>query len=449
MTRSERILLGLGCLGLVAVLCLASAGTVWMVGSGAVDVASISRDLAPAAAGDPSESPENVPAELASKAADPSGDSAQDPAPAGLIQPRPSATDAKREALPLRGVSVEDTAPLARLYEQVNPGVVSVAVEQTISVAGQEFRQLGGGSGFVYDDAHIVTNNHVIASASPDSIEIHFYDGSRRKGKVIGADAYSDLAVIQVESMPERARSLPLEDDFDSLRVGQPAVAIGSPFGKTNSMTYGIISALGRTIPADLEPGGPGYGIPETIQTDAAINPGNSGGPLLNLSGEVIGINAQINTTNQQPGGVPGSSGVGFAIPSSIVAKVVPALIAEGKVVWSYLGVSGLPEEAFSVDVARANGLTEPTGAYLLEVLPDGPSSASLRGSKGTADAQGSVPVGGDIILAINGEVVHDFDDLLTYISIQTVPGQEVELTVLRDGKEIKARVTVGQRPDR
>lgn len=466
MTRSERLMIGLGCLGAVVMLCMASAGGLWLVTTGqtanltnglerirgsvaqAPDAAPAAGAEArtapaageqPAAAEDASPGDTTAPAREQSRARDGSGTGQ----PSQLRTLERNVDSSPREPLPLRGVAVEGDGVLTRLYEQVNPGVVSILVQQSVTMGNQEFSQTGGGSGFVYDGSHLITNNHVIDGA--DSIEVVFFDGSRREGRVVGADAYSDLAVVAVDEMPASARALPLEDDFGSLKVGQPAVAIGAPFGRANSMTYGILSALGRTIPADLDPGQPGYGIPQTIQTDAAINPGNSGGPLLNLSGEVIGINAQINTTNQA-GGVPGNSGVGFSIPASIVAKVAPALIETGKMTWSFLGVSGLPEDRFTVEVAKANGLSEPIGAYILGVPADGPSAGILRGIDEPASNAQQLPLGGDIIIGIDDQPVQSFDDLLAYIAIRTEPGQTVELKLLRGGEEVTERVTVAER---
>jgi S1-C subfamily serine protease len=284
-----------------------------------------------------------------------------------------SAAQAPRRNLPLPAPQLDLASGLTSLYEQVNPGVVSIVVtkQSPLSFQGQQIPQRGSGSGFVYDDRHIVTNNHVVGDA--DDVEIVFHDGQRRDATVVGTDVYSDLAVVRVDDMPDEARVLPVTGEFDSLKVGQPVVAIGNPFEKANSMSFGIISALGRTIPD----GQTQFAIPETIQTDAAINPGNSGGPLLDLRGQVVGINAQINTTNIQPGGIPGNSGVGFAIPSSIVLKVIPKLIRDGEHDWSYLGVSG---GAITTDLAEANGLSDTLGAYIHCVPDGGPSVGRLEG---------------------------------------------------------------------
>ncbi len=426
MTQNERrLLVGFGMLGLVALMCIVAAGAglaLYLPSSSLVD------------------SVESAVEPITEAIAQPTT-----PVPAGLP---PAGPTTALETLPLAGVGGPGGADLTRLYEQVNPGVVSLGVVQEIELGGQTFRQAGGGSGFVYDDRHIVTNNHVAGES--ETVEVIFHDGQHRTGTVVGGDAYSDLAVVRVDDLPASARVLPLVGDFGSLRVGQPVVAIGNPFGRANSMSYGIISALGRTIPTGLEAG---FGIPQTIQTDAAINPGNSGGPLLDLSGQVIGINAQINTTNVDPGGgPPGNSGVGFAIPASIVARVAPVLIQEGEYAWPYLGVGGWPQEAFTVAVAEANKLPDARGAYIYTVRPDGPSVDLLHGAsnagRGEADAgEDFVPLGGDVVLAIDGTPIGSFDDLLTYIAIRTTPAQTVELTVLRDGQTITVPVTLARRP--
>jgi len=362
------------------------------------------------------------------------------------------------EPLPLRD-SAATATDLSRLYEQVNPGVVSIRT----SIERGAMMGAGTGSGFVIDDRHVVTNNHVVAGSN--RIRVVFADGLEREGRLVGADAYSDLAVVEVEDMPRSARSLPLVEDFDDLKPGQAVVAMGNPFGDyQNTMTAGIISALGRTIPSDPEGGQPmpfdpnnpfgqrqqqrqgttaRFSIPQTIQTDAAINPGNSGGPLVNLRGEVVGVNAQIRTQ-----GIAANAGVGFAIPSSIVAQVVPTLIAEGRYAWSYLGVSGT---SVTRDLAERIGLDPDfQGAYIDAVMTGGPSVQALRGSDGVAASGQSLtdlPTGGDVIVAIDDAPVRSFDDLLTYVALETRPGDTVELTLLRDGQEVVVPLRMGTRP--
>ncbi len=322
---------------------------------------------------------------------------------------------------------------LVDLYKRVNPAIVNIT---TYLKSNNLLMPSGQGSGFVIDrDGHIVTNAHVIHSA--DQVEVTFSEGTIRVAEVIGEDLNSDLAVVRVESMPAGIEPLVL-GNMETLQVGQSVVAIGNPFGLEGTLTAGIISALGRNIPA-LTP----FNIPASIQTDAAINPGNSGGPLLNLKGEVIGVNAQIET-----GGTSRSnSGVGFAIPVSIVKVVVPDLIENGKHDWAYLGVRGGNLNPF---IVKAMKLTVEKGAYVSEVLPDGPSAkAGLRGATDTVVVDGrQVDVGGDVLTAVDGQPLQSFDDLLLYIALNVRPGDTITLTVLRDGKTLEIPVTLSKRPE-
>ncbi len=327
---------------------------------------------------------------------------------------------------------VEDDTALVNLYAAVNPSVVNITIYNN---RDGQFIPEGQGSGFVYDsEGHIITNAHVVHGA--DQIEVTFSEGTTRLAELVGEDLNSDLAVVKVELLPG-LQPLPL-GDMETLAVGQTVVAIGNPFGLQGTLTRGVISALGRTIPA-LTP----FSIPQSIQTDAAINPGNSGGPLLNLKGEVIGVNAQIETD-----GVSRSNlGVGFAIPVSIVKVVVPDLIEKGEHEWAWLGVRG---GSVTPLLVQAMELPFEKGAYLAEVLPNGPSDqADLRGSSDSVTIDGrTVEVGGDIITAINGQPVTSFDDLLIFIALNAKPGDAVTLTIWRDGKYMDVTVNLEKRPD-
>ena len=327
-------------------------------------------------------------------------------------------------------VATEDQV-LVDLYARVNPSVVNITIYA--SRDGQVIA-LGQGSGFVYDSAgHIVTNAHVVHGA--DQIEVTFYDGLTRKAEVVGEDLHSDLAVVKVE-LPQGVQPLRL-GDMSELAVGQTVVAIGNPFGLSGTLTRGIISALGRTIPALTI-----FSIPQAIQTDAAINPGNSGGPLLNLNGEVIGVNAQIETNGTSNSNI----GVGFAIPVSIIQRVAPALVKDGEYVWAWLGVRG---GDLTPTLVQAMNLPVEQGAYLVEVIAGGPSSkAGLRGASDTAIVEGrSVDTGGDVVTAIDGQPIKTFDDMLIYVALNTSPGQPVVLTILRDGEYQDVTVTLEPRP--
>jgi len=331
---------------------------------------------------------------------------------------------------------------LINLYKRVNPAVVNIRVVKHVDTEelppwseGDDLYQEGQGSGFVLDsDGHIVTNNHVVSDA--EEVEVVFYDGSVARAQVVGTDPDSDLAVVQVDT--DRAALATVElGDSDELEVGQMAIAIGNPFGQQSSMTMGIVSAVGRTIPTAGTP----FSIPQAIQTDAAINPGNSGGPLLNLSGQVIGVNAQIAT-----GGVSGANaGVGFAIPSNIVRIVAPSLIETGSYTWPKIGVTGTD---LSLLIRQANNVEIQQGAYIDSVDPEGPAAqAGLQGSTGTRTVSGvEASVGGDVIIAADGEPVLSFSDLLVDIAFKQ-PGEEVQLTILRDGSEEQVTVTLAPRP--
>jgi len=320
---------------------------------------------------------------------------------------------------------------LVDLYNRINPSVVNITVY--INQDG-ELTSYGQGSGFVYDDqGRIITNAHVVHGS--DAVEVTFSDGLIREATVIGEDLNSDLAVLQVE-LPAGSAAIPL-GSMDKLAVGQTVLAIGNPFGLEGTLTRGIISALGRTIPALTV-----FSIPQAIQTDAAINPGNSGGPLLNLNGEVIGVNAQIETT----GTSASNQGVGFAIPVSVIQRVIPALIEIGKYDWPWLGVAGRTVDPPQV---KAMNLPVEQGAYVSSLTEGGPAiAAGLHGTSETITQDGrKVEVGGDIITAIDGEPVKTFDDILVYLTLKTSPGQEVTLTILRDGQYQDIPLTLGTRP--
>jgi len=329
-------------------------------------------------------------------------------------------------------IAGEDEA-LVDLYARVNPSVVNVTVYQRES---GDLVPVGQGSGFVFDaNGHIVTNAHVVHGA--EQLEVVFSNGVVRSAELVGEDLHSDLAVVRAENLPQEADPLPL-GDMDKLAVGQSVVAIGNPFGLEGTLTRGIISALGRNIPALTV-----FSIPQSIQTDAAINPGNSGGPLLNLQGEVIGVNAQIET-----GGITRSNlGIGFAIPVSIVRLVVPDVIQGGVHHWAWLGIRG---GSLTPPLVEAMDLSVDKGAYIAEVVSRGPASkASLHGSNRTVKVNGrDVEVGGDVITAINGHPVNTFDDLLIYIALETGPNQEVTLTILRNGESLEIPVTLEERPE-
>jgi len=322
-----------------------------------------------------------------------------------------------------------DSGLLVELYRQLSSGVVSVQV-----LRDQVFGAQGAGSGFLLDNqGHILTNNHVVSNAR--WLTVLFHNGFEAEAEIVGADDDSDLAVIKVEQIPESAQPLSLGDS-DQVEVGEWVIAIGNPFGLDSSMSIGIVSAVGRSIPS-VTP----FNIPQAIQTDAAVNPGNSGGPLLNLQGEVIGVNAQIATS----GVARANSGVGFAIPVNIVRKLAPVLIEKGVYNWPWLGIRG---GSVNIALAQVNDLDSQQGAYVHEVISGGPADeAGLQGSTGTVDFQGiSVFRGGDVILEVNGDPLADYNELLVRIASSS-PGDELDLTILRDGDRQQVTVELAARP--
>ena len=330
---------------------------------------------------------------------------------------------------------------LSDLYNQISPSVVNIQVtsKSTVSMPeimpGFPFGQpntpdqgtvQSEGSGFIYDnDGHIVTNNHVIDNA--ETITVYFANGMWADAKLVATDPSADLAVIQV-TPPSGVAWKPLTlAPANGLDVGYYVMAVGSPFGLDETMTVGVVSALGRSLPTDSTADGSSYSLPDVIQTDAAINPGNSGGPLLNLMGEVVGVNFAINSP------VRANSGVGFAIPVSVVERIVPALIKDGAYHYSFLGVSGATVDE---TVAAEQKLADNTlGVYVAQVVAGGPAD------------KGGVQEG-DVVVAIDNQPITRFEDLISYLFQSTAPGQQVALTIDRGGHQETVNVTVSERPN-
>lgn len=347
------------------------------------------------------------------------------------------ATPVPTDELPVLNLSTSDQEQiLIELYRRANPAVVNVTTFMAEAQADAPGTGVGQGSGFLYDSqGRIVTNNHVVENAT--RVEVTFSDGTTREARILGVDPDSDLAVLEVDMAPTGIQPLPLGDS-GTLQVGQTVAAIGNPFGLEGTLTTGIVSSLGRVVPSGLSQ----FSIPQVIQTDAAINPGNSGGPLLNLQGEVVGVNTQILTGD----GSRANSGVGFAVPSNIIAKVALSLIDSGSYTWPWLGVRG---GTLSPTIANANDLDELRGAYIAEVLPNSPAAKSgLRGAEREAEVDGlPVPVGGDVVTAVDDQAIVSFDDLLEYIALRSEVGQTLNLTIIRDGRERTIEVTLEARP--
>jgi len=314
-----------------------------------------------------------------------------------------------------------------QIYNLSKDSVVLITVKQQ-TISGLE--PFASGSGFIYDqEGHIVTNNHVVEDA--DAIEVTFSDGTIAEAKLVGADPYSDLAVIREDRSSDLLYPLPLGRSSELL-VGESVLAIGNPFGLSNSMSLGIISQLGRDIDA---PGN--YKIVDIIQADAAINPGNSGGPLMNMRGEVVGVNTAI---------IQGSVGVGFAIPSDTVSREVPDLIQIGQYLHPWIGISSVDLDP---DIAEAMGLSFTKGTLVVDVVPDSPAEvAGIKAGTQTVTISGrTLTIGGDVIVGVNDVTVRKLTDMMVYIERTKKPGDTVTFKIIRKGEPLNVDLTLGVRP--
>jgi S1-C subfamily serine protease len=320
---------------------------------------------------------------------------------------------------------------LIEIFEKSEPGVVRVNVQR-----GEASENVGGvGSGFVFDKkGHIITNAHVVEDTEKTTVT--FLDGRSYYAEIIGVDEFTDIAVIKVNADLSLLQPLSLGDSAE-LKVGEPITAIGNPFGLSGSMSSGIVSQIGRLLPTDS-----GYSIPDVIQTDAAINPGNSGGPLLNMMGGVVGINTAIQSTTGE------FTGVGFAIPSQTVVKIVPTLIEKGEYQHPWIGVSG---RDIDLDMAKVMELEDTLGFLIITVVEDSPASkAGLIGSEKTIQVDGiDYSIGGDIILSVDGIDVRKIDDILIHLQRAKTVGDEMVLEILRDSKMVEVTITLQERPNR
>jgi S1-C subfamily serine protease len=335
-----------------------------------------------------------------------------------------------------------------RLYRDAIPSVVSVYV-------GRRGPAMGAGSGFVYDvtatdaitdadvdeDAHegaegyVVTNDHVVTDVT--DVELRFSDGQWRTGRVVGRDGYTDLAVVAVSTLPDDARPLPVATENPT--PGRPVAALGNPLGLDGSITAGIVSGASRSMPTSS-----GFAIPDVVQTDAPINPGNSGGPLVALASaavdadasyEVVGVNRARQGDN-----------IGFAISPTIVSRVVPSLVEEGRYRHSYLRTRTLD---VTPTIAEANGLDEPRGVLVVDVAAGPAAGDRLRRSTGARTVRGQrVPTGGDVIVGINGQELRSHEELMRYLITETRPREPVDVEVVRDGTPRTLSVVLDERPD-
>ena len=328
-------------------------------------------------------------------------------------------------------LSVEKNLSLVELFEKSEEGVVRIDVDKINS-----FREGNSvGSGFVFDlFGNIITNAHVIDNA--DNITVTFLDGSQYNASIVGMDKFTDIAVINVKEKPDYLHPLEIGDS-STLKVGEPVAAIGNPFGLSGSMTSGIVSQIGRLLPSHDT----GFSIPNVIQTDAAINPGNSGGPLLNMNGKVMGINTAIQSGTGQ------SAGIGFAVPSNTISKVVPVLITEGKYSHPWIGISG---QDINPDLAKIRNLNHSKGFLIVTVIPDSP--AEMAGLKGVSEIEKidnkEYPKDGDIIISVDGKEVRKISDILIHLQEEKSVGDEMILGIIRDGEQMDIILTLVVRPD-
>ena len=329
-------------------------------------------------------------------------------------------------------LSVEKNLSLVELFEKSEKGVVRIDVDKTDSMGERN----SVGSGFIFDYfGNIITNTHVIDNAS--NITVTFLDGSQYNASIVGMDKFTDIAVIKVlEEKPDYLHPLQIGDS-STLKVGESVAAIGNPFGLSGSMTSGIVSQIGRLLPSHDT----GFSIPNVIQTDAAINPGNSGGPLLNMNGEVMGINTAIQSGTGQ------SAGIGFAVPSNTISKVVPVLITEGKYSHPWIGISG---QDINPDLAKIRNLDHSKGFLIVTVIPDSP--AEMAGLKGVSEIEKignkEYPKDGDIIVSVDGKEVRKISDILIHLQEEKSVGDEMILGVIRDGEQMDIILTLVVRPD-
>ncbi len=342
-------------------------------------------------------------------------------------------------------VGASDFDPQA-IYAQASPSVVTI-----LSLVGDSAdpTSAGQGSGFVIsEDGEIVTNAHVVTDATEagggqtineaDEVYVEFGDRNQVPAEIVGIDLNADVALIKVD--PDGLDLKPIElGDSDGVEVGSPVAAIGSPFGQEQSMSVGIVSATDRSIDSLTQ-----FKIDGAIQTDTSINPGNSGGPLIGPDGRVVGIDQQINTTSG------GNEGVGFAVPINLVKRSIDQLRDNGKVEYAYIGVKSQP---LYPQLADKLGIDAPTGSLISSVVPGGPAAdAGLQGKADGSDSQiefqgRKIAVGGDTIVAVDGEKLESENDLSRLIATYD-PGDDVTLTIIRDGKQMDVDVTLGARPE-
>lgn len=368
---------------------------------------------------------------LAEQISQPQVQQVQKTEPESTIQPAVLTTQAQ---------TAQQSSPLTEIFKNSENSVVQITskvttINSNIIINGNpmESQSTKLGSGFVYDKSgHIITNNHVVEGAK--TVDVRFVDGNIYSANVIGTDPYNDIAVLQITDDFSEEQLTPLTfSDSTQLQVGQQVIAIGNPYGLSDTMTTGIISQMGRLLPNSNS----GYSIPNVIQTDAAINPGNSGGPLLDMQGHVIGINTAIQS------GTGEFSGIGFAVPSNTIQKVVPSLIKTGKYSHPWLGVAGT---GLTPEIAKQIGLPKNyKGVFVTTVVKDGPAQkAGLQEASYNINRELK---GGDVIIAVDDQQIRDIDDLIIYLADNKNVGDSIILHVNRNNTIIDLTATLQERP--
>ncbi|SFB71216.1 serine protease, S1-C subfamily, contains C-terminal PDZ domain [Halobiforma haloterrestris] len=320
--------------------------------------------------------------------------------------------------------NVADGSAYTDVYEAIIDSVTMVRVLGVSDpITGDVGR--GQGSGFLFDENHVVTNDHVVAGG--EDADLQYINGDWTSTRLVGTDPHSDLAVLEVDHVPESASPLSLAEERPV--VGQQVLAVGNPYGLEGTLTEGIVSGVNRTV----NPPGRQFSLPNVVQTDAAVNPGNSGGPLVDLDGDVVGV---VNAT--------GGDNIGFAISAALTARVVPSLIENGEYRHSFMGI-GLT----SVDriIAQENDLEAATGVMVTEVFSGEAAEGVLEGADSTVRRSGEpIPVGGDVILEMDGEPIPDRHALSTFLALETSPGETIDLRLWRNGTETTEELTLGAR---
>lgn len=342
-------------------------------------------------------------------------------------------------SIPSNVISSNEVLSLSSLFKRTENSVVQITskvseTDSRIIINGNPLERQSTrlGSGFIYSDSGlIVTNNHVVKGSK--TVDVTFVDGNTYSANVTGTDPYSDIALLQIIDDFSEESLIPLAlGDSSEIEVGDQVVAIGNPFGLSGTMTSGIVSQIGRLLPNQDE----GFSIPNAIQTDAAINPGNSGGPLLNLHGEVIGINTAIQSNTGE------FSGVGFAVPSNTIKKIVPVLIEKGKYDYPWLGIAGT---SLTSDIVKKLNLPKNyKGVLVTTVVKDSPAEKSGL-HEATYNINQEIK-SGDVIISIDEHKIKDITELIMYLSEHTKVGDKIVLEVNRDGSTIQLTAILKER---